>query len=303
MRVSRVIRWLGWAVAICAVLILPLVVWKYAAPRQTAATQAIGDASPYPWRERFEKVYRLEPGEIVRLISPPFVAERRQFIASDWRDSRAIVDGWQMTFYYDEQRGLRRNSFAAHPGTLGSGVAACSELTRAEVEMPDELKFLEVAGDWIVRRDSTIEQRMKAAEQILCSATGRKIVVKKTARPRRVLVVSGTYAFTPLSQAKDQRTIHLYCQELIEPNGAGGGSGALTSLFERLQNVTGQKIVNQAVVAGGTKVGWTNHHDLSSAGKDLKMRDLLLDNIAKQTGLTFSAQTQDVEIWTVEEQK
>jgi hypothetical protein len=179
MRGSRVIRWVGWIVAICAIPILLLVLWKYAAPRRTATTQATGDASPYPWRARFEKVYRLEPGEVVRLISPPFVAERRQFIASDWRDSRAIVDGWQMTFYYNEQRGLGRNSFAAHAGTLGSGVAACAELTRAEVEMADELKFLEVAGDWIVRRDSTVEQRMKAAEEILRSATGRKIVVKK----------------------------------------------------------------------------------------------------------------------------
>jgi hypothetical protein len=303
MRGSRVIRWLGWVVAICAVPILLLVVWKYGGARPGAATQPIADASPYPWRVRFEKLYRLEPGEIVRLISPPFAAERRQFITLDWRDSRAIVDGWQMTFYYDEARGLGRNSFAAHPGTLGSGVAASSELTRAEVEMADELKFLEVAGDWIVRRNSTLEQRMAAVGQILSSATGRRIAVRKTTRQRRVLVVSGTYAFTPLPQAKDPRTIHLYCRELIEPNGAGGGSGPLSSILHRLEEVTGQKIVNQAVVAGGTKVGWTNHHDLSSAGKDLKMRELLLDNVRKQTGLTFSAQTQDVEIWTVEEQK
>ena len=40
---------------------------------------ATGGDDSAPWRKRFDAVYRLEPGEVVKRIAPPFIPERKQY--------------------------------------------------------------------------------------------------------------------------------------------------------------------------------------------------------------------------------
>src|SRR3954464_164378 len=115
-----------------------------------------------------------------------------------------------------------------------------------------------VDGDWFVRTEASVERRMAALQSIFRSYTGKEILLEKRMVEREVLVASGQWAFHQIEE-KDVKlrqgkavlrkgSVALYVdnEDLWDEN--GGGSGALVDLFQRLQQMTRLRIIDE--VAG-----------------------------------------------------
>jgi hypothetical protein len=100
---------------------------------------------------------------------------------------------------------------------------------------------------------------------------------------------------------QNRKAVHLYVKKIDETAGRGGGIGTIAELMERLSSATGTSFVDQTGHKLRNNVEWRNH-DEDLAAKDPAAMAILLENITKQTGLTFSRETLEVEMFIVREE-
>ena len=262
---------------------------------------AESDDTPLDW-ERWRELYRLEDGQVLKLIQPPFGPERLvNYQRRSPSQAEAIPRGPdRMTFHWD---GALKN-WATGFGS-GNDVAFALRyavrISRTEYDVPKELLEMDLPGDWIVRPDATKRQLLEALAQIMSVALNERITVGREEIEREVVVARGKYAFRPSPAKFGKDSVHLYSDTLSKDEGAGGGSGTLAELFSWVGNRTKIEFVDETD-SSDVKVSWRNHRSTSRAKmeEDPARRDQLLENLEKQTGLELEKETRSVKIWTLE---
>jgi hypothetical protein len=144
---------------------------------------------------------------------------------------------------------------------------------------------------------------MKAMESILSSITGRDLIIQEMPAERYVIIARGRWEFHPISGARlrSGQAVHFYTDKLDPQEAAGGGTGNLTDFFQRLEDITRIRVINE-VTDGPTKpIEWANNFSASrAAGTEPPLRDLL-DNLTTQTSLEFIRRPRMVPVWFVRE--
>ena len=264
------------------------------------------------WRQRFNKTYFLEDGLALKRIGPPFIPERQDYHEQDERIP-AIEGPFEhsLAFHWDGQLRIRNVSSYLRKMPLKRVLAHSLELNRIKYEGPEELLEIDVFGDWIIRKDASEGQILKALEGILAKEIGRKIRFVKRTVNRKAIVATGSFKYHRLPAVQSDRgEIHMFCGEFNMGDASGGGIAAsvhefLEKILKKIGGHVNMSVIDQSGPPGKKRIISYSYHrsaDLTRiedpAEKEEKVLQLL-DNISRQTNLQFRLAQHPVEKWFV----
>jgi Leucine-rich repeat (LRR) protein len=255
--------------------------------------------------KKFQEVYRLEEGEVLRRIAPPFIPERADFYRlEDPSQAQAIPEPPDyFIFRWDGVLGGPGMGFMGSSVTLSNVLHFWNLLERYEYEGPKELLEMSVPGDWIVRKNADRKEVLRTLERILEKDLRRKIRFTEREVEREVTVVRGKYEFHPIPGSKvDWESVHIYVETLDRDEGAGGGSGDLAEFLRWVGSRLNRCVINETD-SYSTKMQWRNNMDSIRGGiqDDPAKIAKVFENLARQTSLDFKTERRKVKVWFVTE--
>ncbi len=262
------------------------------------------------WRKSFERTYRLEEGEVVKLVRPPFMPEHQDYMIDMCLDSGGLdtllVNAWYICggFRWDDQ--LQRGCWygGKRLPRIRSVLNWVLGIPDYDFVVPDELRETPLPkGDWVVRGGCSVEEKLKALEEIIQAEMHRSIRFEKRTVERDTIVVTGRYAFTPLpGRDPDRLCLLIHDDRSLET----GEANSLAELFDKLADGINVAIDNRTEPTQAGKIRCLQGDDVMDSFHEQaidKEKDLptLLDNLARQTGLQFKVEKQPAEVWFVVE--
>jgi hypothetical protein len=263
------------------------------------------------WRQAFDEVYRLEEGEILKRIAPPFIPERVEFYRNEEsHQAQAIPEPPDYFTFHWEDNMLKKwgLGFTGGERSLDSFLRGNLGVKANQFDGPEELLQIEVPGDWLIRMPSTIEERLGALERILSDEIGRDIRFEKRKVELEVVIASGDFKFHPPSGTYDRDGVHLFTDELDPDERAGGGTAdSVNGFLGRLGGLIDMTVIDEtSTPSEEIKIPYRHHHSSylrkvkDKADKKRKL-SILLANLSKQTELRFRIEKRPVDIWFVTE--
>jgi hypothetical protein len=257
------------------------------------------------WRNRFEAVYKLKDGEVMRYVAPPFIDERAEYYHTEkmlQSQAKAIPKGPDLFVFKQDNNGqlqYAKCGFGFKQHSLQQILDDPLGFWRNEFEAPDELLNLNLPGDWTIREGVSREVLLAAMEPILFKTTGRKIHFEKRSVERDVIVARG--------QAKSPDSVQIYAEK-SKVRGGGTGHGSLLQLLGAVGEQLNIHVVNAAQVDSlyADLFDWAYYPDANFSkmgNRREELTDMVLKNLATQTGLSFTHEQRPVEIWFVTEQQ
>ncbi|UCG55907.1 MAG: TlpA family protein disulfide reductase [Phycisphaerales bacterium] len=264
------------------------------------------------WRVRFDEVYRLADGELLRHIPGPYMPERSDFFFyqfSRW--------GWFSSLPTDAMPRIPESAvliWDEHAnrveGGMDSGHLTVMDILKQsgfqerEVAGDEKLLNYHLSGDWIKREVPDREILLTAFEEILNSKLGLSVRFRSKHVERDVFIASGTFEFRSLGAGYRDDTIHLFAEE-PDPVGeikGGGGSGDLNHLLDYVGRLGKVRIVNEGEDPNIENLVWRQH---SSAGSrrlssDPALFEKVLQSVSQQTSLRFEKQRRTERAWFTE---
>ncbi len=196
-------------------------------------------------------------------------------------------------------RVTRQVNFADGVPSLGTVLYALLGAESYRIDAPRRLLGAPVAGDWVVRKGSTLEARAAALEQVLREEAGLAVTIRRRRVPRELIVVSGTVGPTAAGT-----TVHLYSDQKDKDGPTtGNGSGIFLDFLRTMENMTGREVANESVTPLVQKIGWAAHTsgrvgDIPPKRGAAKL-DMILANVSRQSGLQLRRETRPVDVWEV----
>lgn len=316
-RGGALVRWIA-VIVIAALAVIGAWAWlstkpdsgaSYPAPKKAdvdRALQAVLDSSPNlrpdakqtAQLREFMTRYILAPGETVRFIPEPYPAGRAIYYPMEKQFNSFQVEPAQilMLKWTDDGRLVMHADFRQAPGVsvnlnniLFSALSIEPQRVRAAPDVPTPPQ-----GDYIVRMSAALDDIIPRIIDVTGEKTGVPLAWEWRTEPQRVLVVGGELKLNVDPVAK---AVMLYPG--AEPSGrtrpeeiaANPGQYEENTLEfflgSRLPPLAGSTIVNEVRPPWDQEFRW--HYDIpSDFGESPGDRDRLFENIAKQTGLTFT---------------
>lgn len=284
---------------------------SFSAPAPATGPAARKAAQDEAWKDRFHEVYRLSEGQAVKRIAPPFIPERLEYYRHhDPSQARLIPEPPDYYQFRWDENGLRGYGMGFTDDLSLRHVLGILGLPRNEYEGPQDLLSIPVPGDWIVRESSSREDRLLELQQILIRDLGRRIRFDARDFVRDVIIVRGEYRFRPLTGVATHSSdgVHIYADRLDPDEGAGGGTDSLDGFLRHVGSWLNEWVINETTSPPDTEVVWYNHNSSSlhrmtpGPEKDASVNQVL-ENLARQTSLTFTRKQQRVRVWFVSEGK
>ncbi|MGE5296639.1 MAG: M56 family metallopeptidase [Solirubrobacterales bacterium] len=282
------------------------------------AGKSDSDQSPNPNSEKdFLQTYRLGEGEVLKFIKPPFVPARQDHLINSFLSYGIGSAIENLSCVVSETYGLcagYRWDGQLTNGPLFSAGWALFPLQRIvnhilevpdyDVSLPDDMDAVGLQrGDWIVRRTTTAEERLNALEQIIAAELHRSIRFERRFAERDTIVVTGRYAFTPLPD-QDPNRLRIFAREDDTSSWWPNEADSLSQFFDTLADGIDVAIENKSEAPVGV-IRYTHTAELIKPwGEGIdKEKDLplLLDNLARQTGLQFKVERRSAPMWFVVE--
>ena len=316
---------------------MPLIVreFKRKAPEKPKPPEAekapAKDAKPAgraAWENEFRKVYGLADGEVMKRIAPPFPDCRLDYFKN--------TPGYEQTAAAPPRH--RPNFLAFRVDAKGNperpwglqlqevdvrGVLMMAvRIPMMEVEGDDGTLATLVGGDFVFRGPSSVEERVAALNHILRDECKQPIKLTLREVEREVAVARGTLKVAPPA-GWDKSNIVAFAKEI------GKGDtwvrvNTLNGFFDDLGKFLGRRIVNEAKCGKDERISYllsvrqtppqlrlqpgvlgfdpkvTYDPAIDTEDHDPK---LVLPNIEKQTGLTFTTEKRKVRVLFVEKEK
>lgn len=277
-------------------------------------------APPAGWRDRFNQVYSLADGEVLRWVRPPFIAERQYHMQELPQDSKLSPNSraqWMsLSFRWDGA--LRAFDGDTQERTLESVLRDLGSergLRKYEMGGPILLLQLRLGGDWIVRGDTSMEQRVSALERVLERELERPIRFVRKSVEREVIVVRGRYERRPLEGRARTDPVYLFAEtdpceaRILGPSAQASVAELLHRVGERfnrpiiveaqgLDEVSVQFVLCLSYLISGKKEPVDGGPFPMPLGANL---DPVLANLTRQTSLEFSRVTRPFDTWLVTE--
>ena len=177
-------------------------------------------------------------------------------------------------------------------------------------------------GDWVLRSGTSRDELIKAFSDILVRETGRHILIEPRTEEREVIVVRGSYSAGfkrqndgngvprldvfaetkdhPVTAGAEQQSVSRTFASTIYGRGAHGAAQA-SEFFKLAGNWMNLRFVNEIADEDQKQhFDWQLHQD---AYEGTAKAGRILENLADQTGLSFSREKRPVEVWFVNEAK
>ena len=298
-----------------------------AAPRPPSAAAPVRESE---WEKEFNKVYGLKDGEVLKRVAPPFPDCRAEFIKKmGWNGDIPDPPPIFMTFQVQKAPNDKPRNYGMGGGdmTVRSVLGMAVLIPLLEVEGEKAVLDHTVGGDFVFRDEAPVEDRAAAFDRILRDEC--KLGIKLTFREveREVVVARGALKITPLA-GQEKNHVEVFAKE-IGKGEAWGSRRDLHGFLLDLGPFLGRRIVNEAKsgkddvftyglsVRQDPRLRLASEFDLPApplpggdpqpVGKfdpaiEAEDRDpeLVLANVAKQTGLTFTTEKRTVKVLFVE---
>lgn len=282
-----------------------------------APVRTDGPPPPTPdWRSRFDQVYSLDEGEVLRWVRSPFIPERQIYATQELKYYHSPNNNPPPPGYlFFQLNGKLYNWMVAMDECNLALVLMSMGLNRYEYrDGPQKLRRLKLGGDWIERNNVPIEDKLLALERILQNELGRTIRFEKRKDDQRdVIIVRGQYKRVPLEGVEHPDNIYVYTDLWEDFSGPepvdGGGRGSLVELIEMVGSHFNRPIVFETENLSDITVSYftSQSYDLATANaktrEDMQeILDSVLQNLSKQTSLQFEYGQRDQNVWFITEQ-
>jgi RNA polymerase sigma factor (sigma-70 family) len=293
-----------------AVVVLGLAFWTgpgWAASRSPMARVPVSDqTSKGDPKSSFDRVYQLGPGEVVKLIPPPFPTDRAarlkamklpespiSLIFTQLPDGAPTRLKWSTCFASDDSYSQR---------FIGLLQSLLSLDSFSQVEIHDD-PIQTVAGDWIIRQGASRAEVLAGLNTILSEQfqPALRISVRPSDEERDVIVARGRYARKlitegmPKNDAKNQR-IFLFATpgtpERFRMVGTFEHFLFNLSTFLEPKRV----ILSEAEGIPDGVIGWEAHAASPTEGNV----DGVLKHLTQQTGLEFVSERRKIPVYHLE---
>ncbi|MBN1126761.1 MAG: LysM peptidoglycan-binding domain-containing protein [Sedimentisphaerales bacterium] len=260
-----------------------------------------------PWRERFDQVYRLEENQILKRIAPPFIPEREIYYRVEEKDQYELIHEPPSRFVFHWDREGRKSwglCFSASDPDLRSALTHVMHMKNYEFEGTEAILKAPVTGDWILRNEAPIENRLNELASILHNQLDMDIIFEKRQVRRQSIVVTGNYHFQP---TKSERRIIMFSDQYEPDSGGGGGhADSVNELIQAIGDRVGIPVIDNTQPSGEVSIGYDHQHSaylsqVKNPDEKARKLKLLLQNISDQTNLHFSIESRLVDVWFVEE--
>ena len=268
---------------------------------------------PDSWERRFDATYKLKPEEVARYIAPPFIPERTEYYhkAEEWRGSAEHnpTPPAFFIFHQDKDDQFHRKGinggFGYRQHSLQQVLNATLGINESELEAPTELLNLNLPGDWTIREGVSQEAFLAALEPILFKATGHKIHFENRMVEREAVIAQGQFKLEVWEKAMPIQIYSEKTNSTFLGNGFGNLQEFLKRAGERLNVYVVDDVQMNPQEPTRFQLEWTYHSDADSSrmGKRrAELTDKVLNNLAAQTGLSFTHTNQAVEVLSITEQ-
>jgi hypothetical protein len=150
--------------------------YDLAGPQESPAETE--ELHPNSWQKKFYSVYRLDDGQVLKRIAPPFIPERKGYFRSiqpgrySPNTPHHVVSQY---FNWDGTLSIRGARVGSGIPRLRTILESVIGLGNREYDIPPEILSADMSGDWIVRKDTPQEELLQALEQMVKDETGRDI--------------------------------------------------------------------------------------------------------------------------------
>lgn len=262
------------------------------------------------WKEPFNRAYRLEAGQNLKRMAPPFIAERACFSARRTHPSQLSLFTLQVGCIILRQEGLTMRPRSTHMGldtySLGFVLNNVLQLHDSEFEGPLDLLDTPLKGDWVIREGISTADSLKALRQILVDELTLNLQFEKHSVNRLHVVFRGRPTFVPLQAAEQHDYVHVFA-DAVDDEGELDirTSKRLDHFLHQLTHLLGMPMANESGITDLPRTIDAQYHRSSHLyrTKDLSERrrkvDLLLQNLRKQIGMEITTEQRPVEIWRI----
>lgn len=297
-------------VCIAAVVILlvgtsAVIIYKYDAPSKEVVavvpTKPTAVIVPEPttnpvgstWRDRFNTAYALANGENLKLISPPFIPERKQYF-----ENRNFGMGLTPAML---RRGIsvfewnvvpEWHSWASELETLHGALRYALNIPTYRVELEEEDRIIMLTGDWVLRPGLNDDQKLDALASLLQRQANWNKRFEKRQVEREVVVATG--ALTIQRSPKGQQTALIAIQIDAKAKSKGSGVGDIHQFLGEVSEIIQEEIILEGQAADKAAFQWANHVGPRADGP---FGDVILENLTDQIGLKFKKEMRRVERW------
>jgi len=171
-----------------------------------------------------------------------------------------------------------------------------------DFNLPKELNVRLKEADWIVRAESPMAEQLRALEEIIYAESHRSIRFEKRIAERDTIVATGRYTFTPLSDEHADQ-LQIFGDRGFLPNVHEGEADSLSELFLFIAHRMNIPFKDRTEPTEIDKIRYRYDYCLFNRSRTEKYLPMILDAIAKQTGLQFKLERQPAEIWFVTKSK
>ncbi|MBI1390199.1 MAG: hypothetical protein GC154_17300 [bacterium] len=164
------------------------------------AAASLNTADAQSWKKRFDEIYQLKPNETVKRIAPPFISERLEYY---FDINPGFRKNWpagpdMMSFWWSESLERAAISYSVHHAlSLHQILATAFRLNNYVISGEAEALNLRLSGDWIVRKDASLADRMAALEAILQNELKLSVSIAIKPAEFNVMVAKGRYEMKP----------------------------------------------------------------------------------------------------------
>lgn len=252
------------------------------------------------WRIRFESAYGLAPGQSIKRVAPPFIPERQAYWRETTRTAAWLANQKQGRIYFEWDGKPAWTSAAVDPGTLGVTLEAAG-FRPWEIESSLDPYAIPLPGDFVFRKGATREQKLIDLQQLLVSERGRAVAFGPQHVTRPVLLMSGRFHYMPLPEIKSKaEVVELFSTPAFPHDHAEQTASCINFFHDALERMLRMQIVDQSPVASAM-VRWRDHHITPAVARDPLVLRQFLDNLSRQTGLTFTVEDRELNIWVMTE--
>ncbi|MHC4155158.1 MAG: hypothetical protein ACYST6_09600 [Planctomycetota bacterium] len=275
------------------------------------------DGPPVPtpgWRERFDRLYSLNDGEVLCWVRAPFIPERQIYATQELHYYSSTDNPPPPGYLFFRWDGNLYNwMLAMDECDLGTVLWSMGLEPYEYSDGPRKLSRLKLGGDWIECDNLPIQDKLLALERILQNELGRTIRFEKRRVNHDAIIVRGQYKRVPLEGVEHPNQIYLYPDSWGDFTGPepidGGGTCSVAKMIEMVGSHFNRPVVFETENLSDITVGYFDSLSYSLATANAKTTeeeqqifDSVLKNLSTQTSLQFEYGQCEKDIWFITEQ-
>jgi RNA polymerase sigma factor (sigma-70 family) len=281
-------------------------------PAANAQPEVVAEPAPVDWHPAFYAVYNLASTQPVKYISQGKQIPERQLFYRESMGSEvanAVPYPDRLIFEALPDGTVKQNPAMGPDIFWMSAQALAPGLRTWQIQGDRDLLNRRLTGDWLMRPDATSDQILNAMADALNGRYQCNAAFKHDRREINIVIVSGQIRadcdeidlpFTA-EQSDTVHKAHAYHPssdaEPIE------WTSTTSSILDQVSLASGIAFVMDGSVLSDPKRRKLQGETVETSGSPQQMRDVILQKLREQTGLTLTPKLQTVDVWTLVEKQ